>query len=219
MEYPWAVTDDRILRERVVVGAYSGHSMLKLIVPDLEVGGALYLQTFPSPCGGQRSPPTRTLLHLLSGDTYFIRFIAGTDAGKKGCVRIRLLDVSHEQAPLAEFEWVELSETARRVELCYTHEMADAMDVRLQFDVGSSAQAAGPRRPIALCSTPLHPSIPSLTLSRSRLPPRSHRCFTLPMLSSSAAPRGVRLPLAPRTLPGRGPSTRCKHYVGRDTES
>ena len=158
MEYPWAVTEDRILRERVVVGAYSGHSMLKLIVPDLEVGGALYLQTFPSPCGGQRSPPTRTLLHLLSGDTYLIRFIAGTDAGKKGCVRIRLLDVSHEQAPLAEFEWVELSETARRVELCYTHEMADAMDVRLQFDVGSSAQAAGPRRPIALCSTPLHPS-------------------------------------------------------------
>ena len=166
MEYPWAVTDDRILRERVVVGAYSGHSMLKLIVPDLEVGGALYLQTFPSPCGGQQSPPTRTLLHLLSGEAYFIRFIAGTDAGKKGCVRIRLLDVSHEQAPLAEFEWVELSETARRVELCYKHEMADAMDVRLQFDVGSSAQAAGPRRPIALCSTSLHRSyLPSLTHS------------------------------------------------------
>ena len=105
------------------------------------------------------------VLHLLSGDTYFIRFNGGTDAGKKGCVRIRLLDVSHEQAPLAEFEWVELSpvgDGTPGVELCYTHEMADAMDVRLQFDVGSSAQAAGPRRPIALCSTSLHPSSLSL---------------------------------------------------------
>lgn len=133
----WKVTTDQIHKQVVTQGAYSGSTMLKLTVPDLKGSdGQLYLQTYT---GSDDFAPGRTLLHLIQGNSYKIRFIAGTDADQQGRLKVRLRDVSDERV-IEEFNWINVSAGPTTNVISYKHRAASEMNVRLEFDVGSIKQ-------------------------------------------------------------------------------
>jgi len=133
----WHLSTSQITKQIITSGAYSGSSMLKLIVPDLKgSGGQLYTQTYN---GTDDKGPGRTLLHLIQGHTYKIGFVAGTDAGQQGRIQTRLRDAS-DGSLIEEFKAIDVSAGPTTNTISYKHKTADAMDVRLEFDVGSRKQ-------------------------------------------------------------------------------
>ncbi len=108
--------------------------MLKLSVPQLEGGGQLYLQTLV----GNSEAPGRTLFHLIEGQTYRISFIARSNDGN-GSTKVLLKDVISGEVFYDSSE-IAIGAVQATYDLFYTHDTADAMDVRLEFDVGSQTQ-------------------------------------------------------------------------------
>jgi len=136
----WQLTTDQITKEIVTSGAYSGNSMLKLTVPDLKgAGGQIYQQTTAKPPG----PAGRTLLHLVQGTAYKISFMAGTEAGQQGRIQVRLKDAS-DGTLIQEFKAIDVSPGPSTYEVKMEFDgglrSANAMDVRLEFDVGFMKQ-------------------------------------------------------------------------------
>ena len=127
-------------------------------------------------------PPGRTLLHMLQGVPYAVRFVCSAapkvlcedlDANcpewainkwicsnddmrancrascrtcergsARGQLRVRLRDAASE-ALIHEFDWLSIEPVERAYELRYNHTEPSAMDVRLEFDLGSTRQASG----------------------------------------------------------------------------
>jgi len=131
----WQLTTKTITKEIITSGAYSGNSMLKLTVPDAS-GGQFYTQTYS---GTDDKGPGRTLLHLIQGRSYKIQFVAGTDEGQQGRIQVRLKDAS-DGSLIKEFKEIDVSSGPTANAISYKHEAANAMDVRLEFDVGSMKQ-------------------------------------------------------------------------------
>merc|ERR1712039_93969 len=113
----------------------SGSSMLKLTVP-AGSSGQLYTQTYS---GTDDKGPGRTLLHLIEGRSYKIKFMVGTDAGQQGRIQTRLRDAS-DGSLIEEFKAIDVSAGPTANTISYKHKAANAMDVRLEFDVGSREQ-------------------------------------------------------------------------------
>ena len=130
----WQLTTDEITRTYLSGGAFSGSTMLKLSVPQLEGGGQLYLQTLV----GNSEAPGRTLFHLIKGQTYRISFIARSSEGN-GIMKLLLKDVTSGKV-FYESSEIAIGAVQATHDLFYTHNTADAMDVRLEFDIGSKAQ-------------------------------------------------------------------------------
>jgi len=125
-------------------------------------------------------PPGRTLIHLLQGVPYAVRFVCSAapkvlcedlDAKcaewamnqpscsnddfmrascrascrtcergpARGQLRVRLRDAASE-ALIHEFDWLSIEPVERAYELPYNHTQPSAMDVRLEFDLGSTRQ-------------------------------------------------------------------------------
>merc|ERR1712110_356077 len=136
MDQAWKLTTSQITEEIVTSGAYSGNSMLKLTVPDLDgAGGQLYQQTYTK----IPESPGKTLLHLIQGNTYKIRFMVGTDADQHGRIQVRLRDAS-DGSLIEEFKAIDVSHGPTTNVISYKHGATNAMDVRLEFDVGSMKQ-------------------------------------------------------------------------------
>merc|ERR1739845_265840 len=123
-------------KEIITSGAYSGNSMLKLTVP-AGSGGQLYTQTYS---GTDDKGPGRTLLHLIQGKSYKIKFMFGTDAGQQGRLQVSLRQAS-DGSLIEEFKAIDVSVGPTTHVISYKHQAANAMDVRLEFDVGSKKQA------------------------------------------------------------------------------
>ena len=88
---------------------------------------------------GIYGPPDRTLLHLIQGVFYSLRFIAGSKAGSQGVVRARLMQAGG-RTMIHQFAAITVSDPPTASELTYMHGAADAMDVRLEFDFGDLFQ-------------------------------------------------------------------------------
>merc|ERR1712232_32925 len=116
--------------EFVFSGAYSGNSMLKLTVP-AGSGGQLYTQTYS---GTDDKGPGRTLLHLIQGKAYKIKFMVGTDAGQQGRIQVSLRAAS-DGSLIEEFKAIDVSGGPSTSVISYKHQAANEMDVGLQFDV------------------------------------------------------------------------------------
>merc|ERR1712216_122266 len=86
----WQLSSKTITQEIIFSGAYSGSSMLKLTVP-AGSSGQLYTQTYS---GTDDKGPGRTLLHLIQGRSYKIKFMVGTDAGQQGRIQVSLRQAS-----------------------------------------------------------------------------------------------------------------------------
>ena len=63
----------------------------------------------------------------------------------RGQLRVRLRDAASE-ALIHEFDWLSIEPVERAYELRYNHTESSAMDVRLEFDLGSTRQASGSTR-------------------------------------------------------------------------
>ncbi len=135
----WKLTTNRITRTILYQGAFSGRNMLKLTIPQLEGGGQLYLQSLV----GNTEAPGRTLFHLLQGQTYRISFIARSGSGgssdEPGRLKLLLKDVNSGKVFYDSSE-ITIKTTKTTYDLFYTHTTADAMNVRVEFDVGLQSQ-------------------------------------------------------------------------------
>ena len=135
----WQLTTDEITSSYLSGGAFSGSTMLKLSVPQLEGGGQLYLQTLVS----NSEAPGRTLFHLLQGQAYRISFTARSSDGRsnveQGAVKVLLKDVNSGKVFYDSSEII-IETTKTTYDLFYTHNAADAMNVRFEFDIGSRPQ-------------------------------------------------------------------------------
>jgi len=129
------LTTKGISQEIITSGAYSGSSMLKLTVPS-HSEGELYTQTYN---GTDDKGPGRTLLHLIQGNSYKIKFTVGTDAGQQGRIQARLRAAA-DGSLIEEFKAIDVSVGPTRNVISYKHHAATEMDVRLEFDVGSVQQ-------------------------------------------------------------------------------
>ena len=105
------------------------------------VEGQLYQQTVVDE--KQKSPPGRTLLHLLNGQTYRISFMAMSEGGK-GRMKIMLRDARSMDLIYDSNDtdkgWIEIGSEPSTITRLYTHNADDEMDVRLELDVGSQKQ-------------------------------------------------------------------------------
>ncbi|MDP6746756.1 MAG: cellulase family glycosylhydrolase [Candidatus Poribacteria bacterium] len=137
----WSLTTDKITKEYIHGSeSLNGTSMLKLSVPE-GVEGQLYQQTVVDE--KQKSPPGRTLLHLINGQTYRISFMA-MSVGGKGRMKIMLRDArsmdliydSHD----TDKGWIVIGSEPSTITRLYMHNADDEMDVRLELDVGSQKQ-------------------------------------------------------------------------------
>ena len=81
----------------------------------------------------------RTLLHLLQGETYKISFMAKSQSGE-GQIKVMLKDAKNLDTLFFDSGYQTISESAETYILSYTHSDATAMDVRLEFDLGSQQQ-------------------------------------------------------------------------------
>merc|ERR1712151_25020 len=131
----WQLSSKTITQEIIFSGAYSGSSMLKLTVP-AGSSGQLYTQTYS---GTDDKGPGRTLLHLIQGRSYKIKFMVGTDAGQQGLIPVSLRQAS-DGSLIEEFKAIDVSAGPTTSVISYKHQAANAMDVRLQFDVSSMKQ-------------------------------------------------------------------------------
>merc|ERR1712110_134939 len=131
----WQLTTKTITKEIITSRAYSGNSMLKLTVP-AGSGGQLYTQTYS---GTDDKGPGRTLLHLIQGKSYKIKFVVGTDAGQQGRLQVSLRAAS-DGSLIEEFKAIDVSVGPTTSVISYKHQAANAVDVRLQFDVISMKQ-------------------------------------------------------------------------------
>ena len=122
---------------------YSGDTVLELTGK----GGSLSIETYAASNSvsgnaidwGIYGPPDRTLLHLIQGVFYSLRFIAGSKAGSQGVVRARLMQAGG-RTMIHQFAAITVSDPPTASELTYMHGAADAMDVRLEFDFGDLFQ-------------------------------------------------------------------------------
>merc|ERR1712110_912899 len=131
----WQLSSKTSTQEIIFSGAYSGSSMLKLTVP-AGSSGQLYTQTYS---GTDDKGPGRTLLHLIQGRSYKIKFMVGTDAGQQGRIQVSLRQAS-DGSLVEEFKAIDVSVGPTTHVISYKHQAANAMDVRLQFDVSSMKQ-------------------------------------------------------------------------------
>jgi len=135
----WQLTTKTITKEIITSGAYSGNSMLKLTVP-AGSGGQLYTQTYS---GTDDKGPGRTLLHLIQGKSYKIKFVLGTDADAsqqgRGRIQVRLRDAS-DGSLIEEFKAIDVPRGPTTNVISYKHGASSVMDVRLEFDVGTIKQ-------------------------------------------------------------------------------
>jgi hypothetical protein len=135
----WQLTTNEITAAYLSSNGFSGTTMLKLTVPELEGGGQLFLQTLNT----HTEPPGRTLIHLIEGQSYRISFIARSSDGRRdveeGLMQVLLKDVISGEVYYDSSDII-IATTETPYELFYTHTVADAMDVRLEFDVGGKAQ-------------------------------------------------------------------------------
>ena len=87
--------------------------------------------------------PGRTLLHLIEGQTYRISFIARSSDGRsnveKGRIKVLLKDVNGGEVFYDSSEII-IETIKTTYDLFYTHTTADALNVRLEFDVGLQPQ-------------------------------------------------------------------------------
>ncbi len=140
----WRFTTNEITRNYLRGGAFSGSTMLKLTVPQLPNGGQFYLQTFvTNPEDKVWVAPGRTLLHLIEGQTYRISFIARSSDGRsnveKGRIKVLLKDV-HRGEVFYDSSEIIIETIKTTYDLFYTHTTTDALNVRLEFDVGLQPQ-------------------------------------------------------------------------------
>jgi len=117
--------------------ALSGSHSVKLEVSQV-TDCQMYQQTLTSDevsnyCEG------RTLLHLIHGKTYKISFMAKSQSGE-GQIKVMLKDAENLNTKYFDSGYQTISETAETYILRYTHNDATAMDVRLEFDLGSKPQ-------------------------------------------------------------------------------
>ena len=115
--------------------------MLKISVPQ-NAEGQLYQKTYGGN-GEYIGAPGKTLLHLITGQTYRISFISASEGGT-GRMRIMLKNANNMDLIYDSYEadngWIHIGKEANTHTRLFTHNAESEMDVRLEFDVGSKEQ-------------------------------------------------------------------------------
>ena len=138
----WKVSNPLLVKDFVFgQAAYSGTSMLKLDIPAND-GGQLFLQTYSGE-NGYIGAPGRSLIHLVTGQTYRLRFIGGSESGK-ALTRLVLRDVASMKELYSSTEdlgtLITLPIGGQQFEFLYTHNSETVMDARLEFDFQGGEQ-------------------------------------------------------------------------------
>lgn len=133
----WKLTSPEVEKSWISIGKISGSRSLKLSVPR-PMDCQMYQQTYDEDLSEPQAPG-RTLLHLIKEKTYKLSFMAKTESGE-GKVKVALKDVNNLKTEFFDGGYEIVTTSPQTFSYQFTHTDSTAMDVRLEFDIGSVAQ-------------------------------------------------------------------------------